>query len=361
MSKCMSRATPLLSSTGCRNPDKVSKIITTLGLKVPPREQKSKDTRQLLSAIFSQWLPLSTCVIQTIVDIVPPPSAAQRIRIPKMLYPDIYETTIEPKNKLEEVLYSCNDAPDAPIVALISKMFAVPTKELPGKKKKALTADEMRSRAKAAREAHAAAKTQESTPSETSTIALEETLQNVELADKPEDADADAEGEAGEETLLGFARIYSGTIRTGTTILCVLPKYNASLGPTHPRNVAHVVPARVEELYTMMGRELVPVDSVRAGNVFAVRGLEGKVWRSATVCAPSTHGVDEAKPDFEGAKDCLVNMAGVIRYVRRALFLDKRGLVADHCTYYRQHRSYTWHSNRNTRRTCRSSFAASSC
>ncbi|OJT13621.1 Ribosome assembly protein 1 [Trametes pubescens] len=296
------------------NPEKVSKIITTLGLKVPPREQKSKDTRQLLSAMFSQWLPLSTCVIQTIVDIVPPPSAAQRIRIPKMLYPDIYETTMEPKNKLEEVLYSCNDAPDAPIVALISKMFAVPTKELPGKKKKALTADEMRSRAKAAREAHAAAQTQESTPSETSTTALEEALQNVQLADKSEDADADAEGDAEEETLLGFARIYSGTIRTGTTILCVLPKYNATLGPTHPRNVAHVVPARVEELYTMMGRELVPVDSVRAGNVFAVRGLEGKVWRSATVCAPSTHGVDEAKPDLEGAKDCLVNMAGVIRY-----------------------------------------------
>lgn len=197
MSKCMSRATLPLSSTGCRNPDKVSKIITTLGLKVPPREQKSKDTRQLLSAMFSQWLPLSTCVIQTIVDIVPPPSAAQRIRIPKMLYPDIYETTIEPKNKLEEVLYSCNDAPDAPIVALISKMFAVPTKELPGKKKKALTADEMRSRAKAAREAHAAAKTQESTPSETSTTVLEDALQNVELADKPEDADADTEGDAG--------------------------------------------------------------------------------------------------------------------------------------------------------------------
>ncbi|KAI0632187.1 translation elongation factor 2 [Trametes polyzona] len=296
------------------NPDKVTKIITTLGLKVPPREQKSKDTRQLLSLIFSQWLPLSTCVIQTIVDIVPPPSAAQRIRIPKMLYPDIYETTIEPKSKLEEDLYSCNDAPDASIVALVSKMFAVPTKELPGKKKKALTGEEMRSRAKAAREARAAAQAQETTPSETPSTPLEEAMQKVDLGDKPAQT---AEGEEEEETLLGFARIYSGTIHAGTTVLCVLPKYNAALGPTHPKNAQHVVAARVEELYTMMGRELVPVESVRAGNVFAIRGLEGKVWRSATLCAPAARGVDvspEGVPDLEGAKDCLVNMAGVIRY-----------------------------------------------
>ncbi|KAI0766400.1 translation elongation factor 2 [Trametes elegans] len=300
------------------NPDKVSKIITTLGLKVPPREQRSKDTRQLLSLIFSQWLPLSTCVIQTIVDVVPPPSAAQRIRIPKMLYPDIYESTIEPKNKVEEDLYSCNDSPDASIVALVSKMFAVPTKELPGKKKKSLTAEEMRARARAAREAHAAAAasaiagSSESAPSEASSAPLEEAMRKVELEEKLEDAPDAGEDDA-DETLLGFARIYSGTIRTGTTIVCVLPKYNHVLGPAHPRNAQHVVTTQVEELYTMMGRELVPVESVRAGNVFAIRGLEGKVWRSATLCAPSASGVVDAS-NLEEVKDCLVNMAGVIRY-----------------------------------------------
>ncbi|KAJ8501960.1 hypothetical protein ONZ51_g289 [Trametes cubensis] len=297
------------------NPDKVSKIITTLGLKIPPREQKSKDTRQLLSLIFSQWLPLSTCVIQTIVDIVPPPSTAQRTRLPKMLYPDIYEATIEPKNKLEEDLYSCNDRPEASVVALVSKMFAVPTKELPGKKKKALTAEEMRSRAKAAREARAAAAaaaaaSSEATPSEPQSVSIEEGMQKVELNDKAETENGDAESD---ETLLGFARIYSGTIRTGTTIVCVLPKYSHALGPSHPRNAQHLVTAQVEELYTMMGRELVAVESVRAGNVFAIRGLEGKVWRNATLCAPASSGIGETT-DLEEVKDCLVNLAGVIRY-----------------------------------------------
>ena len=300
----------------------MAKIITTLGLKILPRDQKSKDTRQLLSLIFSQWLPLSTCVIQTIVDIVPPPSDAQRIRIPKMLYPDLYEPTVAPKNKLEEVLYSCDSGEDAPVVALVSKMFAVPSKELPGNKKKVLTAEEMRSRAKAAREARAAAAAAAASPDaaapETSSVPLEQAMQNAQLEEK--DKADNPEPEEEDETLLGFARIYSGTIRVGTKVVCVLPKYASALGPAHPRNGQHLVTAQVEELYTMMGRELVPVESVPAGNVFAVRGLEGKVWRNATLCAPRAAGLGEVT-DLEEVKDCLVNMAGVIRYVGRLVVI----------------------------------------
>lgn len=338
------------------NPDKVNKIITTLGLKIPPREQKSKDTRQLLSLIFSQWLPLSTCVIQTIVDIVPPPSAAQRTRLPKMLYPDIYEATVEPKNKLEEDLYYCNDGPEASVVALVSKMFAIPTKELPGKKKKALTAEEMRSRARAAREARAAAAaavSSEATPSELESVSIEEGMQKVELDEKTEAENGDAESD---ETLLGFARIYSGTIRTGTTIVCVLPKYSHALGPSHPRNAQHLVTAQVEELYTMMGRELVPVESVRAGNVFAIRGLEGKVWRNATLCAPASSGTGKTT-DLVEVKDSLVNLAGVIRYVSVAFtpFL----LMRAHAHVINRLPplcALRW--SQNTRRTCPSSSVA---
>ena len=295
----------------------MSKIVTTLGLKILPRDQKSKDTRQLLSLIFSQWLPLSTCVIQTVVDVVPPPSSAQRTRIPKMLYPDLYELTIEPKNKLEEDLYACNDNSNASVVALVSKMFAVPTKELPENKKRALTADEMRSRAKAAREARAAATvtaTSDASASETTSVLLEEALRNTSLSDEKSATDKTEDEDDAGETLLGFARIYSGTIRVGTNVICVLPKYNRALGPMHPANAQHLVKAPIEQLYTMMGRELVPVESVPAGNVFAVRGLEGKVWRNATLCAPATGGV-RAEESISAHQECLVNMAGILRYV----------------------------------------------
>lgn len=296
--------------TESRNPDKVAKIVTSLNLKIPPRDIKSKDTRHLLSLIFSQWLSLSTCIIQAIVDVVPPPQAAQRIRIPKMLYPEIYEPTIEPKTVLEKGLYSCNGSKDASVVALVSKMFAVPVAELPSNKKKPMTAEEMRSRAKAAREAREAAQTATEQPSGAASIPLETAVEQLEIKGTTENT-----AKEGEEVLLGFSRIYSGTIRTGTSIFCVLPKFDNSLGPTHPKNASHIVMAEVEALYVMMGRELVPVESVQAGNVFAIQGLEGKVWRNATLCASSGDGIGQDH-DIALAKDSLLNLGGASNSVR---------------------------------------------
>lgn len=299
-------------TTRSRNPDKVSKIVTTLNLKVPPRELKSKDTRNLLQLIFSQWLSLSTCVIQAAIDIVPPPSSAQLTRIPKILYPDLLEPTIAPKNKREQDLWSCDDREEAFVIGYVSKMFAVPVKELPENKKSAVTAEEMRANAKAARErvtAAALAVTAETngesptTPAETSN-------------DKADDVEGKGkeENNEDEDILLGFARIYSGTIRVGSRVRCVLPKYNNNLPPIHPRNIPHTTTTIVEGLYTMMGKDLVRVDSVPAGNVFAIKGLEGKVMRSATICAPSHQGlVDEG---VEGGDiEYVLNLGGVLRPV----------------------------------------------
>ncbi|KAF7797389.1 hypothetical protein EIP86_008584 [Pleurotus ostreatoroseus] len=286
------------------NPDKVTKIVNALGLKILPRDLKSKETRQLLSLIFSQWLSLSTCVIQTVVDIVPPPPVAQAIRIPKMLYPDLYETSVAPKNSLEENLYSCDASSTASVIALVSKMFAVPIEELPENKKKPITAEELRAKAHAAREARKAAEA-DGAPREHTSTPLEEALEQMKVEDTPEEDDS-----KGKEILLGFARIYSGTIRTGTTIACILPKYINAHPPTHPRNAKHIVTAEVQGLYVMMGRELVNVDSVHAGNVFAIKGLEGKVWRNATLCSPSAEGLHNSSDLTELAASA-INLGGV--------------------------------------------------
>ncbi|KAH7910847.1 P-loop containing nucleoside triphosphate hydrolase protein [Hygrophoropsis aurantiaca] len=279
------------------NPEKTSKIVSALNLKILPRELKSKDSRHLLSLIFSQWLSLSTCIIQTVIDVVPSPPAAQAIRLPKMLYPDIYEQNLKPKNKLEKDLYSANSSDDAYIVAYVSKMFVVSTKDLPEKKKQPLTAEELRGRA---RESQTISDQSDASPIKPET---QKSLEDEEHAVKvAEILDED-------EVVLGFARLYSGSIRTGATIYCALPKYNTSLPPTHSANIPHVSTAKVEGLYVMMGKELVPVDTVRAGNTFAIRGLGGKVWRHATLCAPSIAGVgDDAQ-----TQDCMINLGGVSR------------------------------------------------
>jgi len=290
----------------------VSKIVTTLNLKILPRELKSKDTRNLLQLIFSQWLSLSTCIIQATIDIIPPPSSAQLTRIPKILYPDLLEPTIAPKNKLEKDLWSCDDGEEAFVIGYVSKMFAVPIKELPENKKAAVTAEQMRANAKAARErvaAAALAATVETTSESPSIPAEASNGQGDDLeGEEKEEINED------EDVLLGFARIYSGTIRVGSKLLCVLPKYNNNFPPTHPRNVSHATKTMVEGLYTMMGKDLVRVDSVPAGNVFAIRGLEGKVMRSVTICAPSHQGLVDGEVEG-GNTEYVLNLGGVLRPV----------------------------------------------
>ncbi|KAI0269862.1 P-loop containing nucleoside triphosphate hydrolase protein [Gloeopeniophorella convolvens] len=283
------------------NPEKVSKIVSTLNLKIPPRELNSKDRAGLLSLIFNQWLPLSTAIIQAIIDVVPSPRAAQPTRIPKMLYPELFDAQVEPKNKLEKDLYSCDAGEDARIVAYVSKMFAVPTVQLPENKKPTLSVDERRARAKEAR--LKAEESREQSRAGTPSLAPAVTPSEHPAQDDSLDGLKEAD-----ETLLGFARLYSGIIRVGSTVACILPKYNNDLAPTHLRNKAHVINTTVEALYTMMGRDLVAVDSVSAGNIFAIRGLEGSVWRCATICAPSAAGVQG-----EHAEDWMINLGSVNR------------------------------------------------
>lgn len=229
-----------------------------------------------------------------------------------MLHPDLYEATLQPKNKLEEDLYSSNTGPKACVVAYVSKMFAVPAKELPENKKRAFTADEMREKARAAR----AARQAEADGSAKQDLAPNGVEYNPESEppkpQEPKDNDA--------EVVLGFARLYSGTVRVGTSVYALLPKYNSDLEPTHPSNVNYILTAMVEGLYVMMGRELVPIPQVRAGNIFAIKGLESKVWRSATLCAPEEIGIGENANPAE-QKDCLVNLGKVDRAVKHSCIM----------------------------------------
>ncbi|PFH53393.1 hypothetical protein AMATHDRAFT_73571 [Amanita thiersii Skay4041] len=291
------------------NPDveRTARIVNALSLKIPPRDLKSKDTRYLLSLIFTQWLSLSTCIIQTVIDIVPPPPVAQNTRIPKMLYPDLREQTLPPKNKLETDLYASNAHPEAYVAAYVSKMFAIPPKELPENRKKPLTADEMRARGRDARTAlQEKSLTDIGLPSSTPSSQSPTPTTGVMAEEEKEKIEA--------EVTLGFARLYSGTIRQGADIYAVLPKYNTALGPKHIANAKYLIKAKIEGLYVMMGRELVSVNKVKAGNIFAIKGLSGKVWRAATICAPGEKEVIGDGVDLD-MKKWLINLGGVNRNV----------------------------------------------
>lgn len=292
------------------NPDKVSKIVTALNVRLLPRDIRSKDTRNLLTQIMQQWLPLSTTTFQAVVDVIPSPAQAQPLRLPIMLHPDLASSLggtsaltattelIKPENKLEEDLYNCKQDNGASVVVYVSKMFAVRRAELPEFKRKEVTAEEMRQRGREARERHANPEADQGVSLAMAELAIkdEPLLEEIKPEPVPESSEA----------LIGFARIYSGTLHRNTPVLAALPKYDTSLPPFHPKNARHVVKIQVQDLYMMMGRELVAVEMVPAGNVFAIGGLEGKVPRNATLWAPNADGITELADDLP-----LVNLAGI--------------------------------------------------
>ncbi|KAF9023639.1 Cytoplasmic GTPase/eEF2-like protein (ribosomal biogenesis) [Haplosporangium bisporale] len=263
------------------NPDRemTEKVVKSLNLKVLPRDMRSKDTRAILTTIFSQWLPLSTCVLLAVVEQLPSPPAAQKIRMPKMLHP--FETNPpEATEDWEKGMINCD--PSSGVVAYVSKMVSVPLDVLPKNKRKVLTAEEMRQRGRITREQLiASAKAAEI--GETGVhLDVDEVIENRARMEAEEKAAA--EELEGKEALIGFSRIYSGTVRVGQKLKVLGPKYD----PAQP--TLHCSEVTVDSLFMIMGRDLIGLDQVPAGNVFGIGGLEGHVLKYGTLWSAEWEG-----------------------------------------------------------------------
>ncbi|CAG8449795.1 15490_t:CDS:10 [Acaulospora morrowiae] len=259
------------------NREKIEKIVKTLDLKVLARDMRSKDTRTLLTSIFNQWLPLSTAILHILlIDQLPSPVTAQPIRIPRILH--IRSNLPKEINEIERGLCNCDSSELAPVVAYVSKMFAVPLDMLPENRRTQLTAEELRERGRLRREALQKISTEPSTTNteyndvpDTPENSLNSSLVETEEYDTAESLPSS------KETFIGFARLYSGTIRVGQKLYVLGPKYDPAFPDKHCTEVT------IENLYLMMGRELEPLEEVPAGNVFGVGGLEGHILKNGTL------------------------------------------------------------------------------
>ncbi|KAL6948556.1 hypothetical protein ACO0QE_001024 [Hanseniaspora vineae] len=103
-----------------------------------------------------------------------------------------------------------------------------------------------------------------------------------------EDEEDEEDNDGGEEVLIGFARIYSGTLKVGQEIQVLEPKYN----PLRPKEFIHTT--TITELYLFMGKELIPLDEVPAGNIVGIGGLAGKILKNGTLIETGFQGVNLA-------------------------------------------------------------------
>lgn len=280
-------------SKGRGDPAMVEKITKSLSLTIQPHVLRSRDPRAIMTTLFSAWLPLSTAVLVSVIEYLPAPPAAQASRLPALVDASPGIKHVDPT--VRDAMVNMNSGKDDPVVAYVSKMVAVPASEMPQNKRKgggAMTGEEARDLARKKRaefEKAQAAVNGEALNSNLSGVA--EALEESTLTDaNDEKTISQVDGDS--EHLIGFARLYSGTISVGDSLYVLTPKFS----PAYPHTVPEPQKVIVTGLYLLMGRGLEALTSVPAGVVFGIGGLEGHILKSGTLCS-----------QLEGA----VNLAGL--------------------------------------------------
>ncbi|KAI4749426.1 elongation factor Tu [Aureobasidium sp. EXF-12298] len=268
---------------GKGDPALLEKITKSLNLTIPQHVKRSRDPRALLTTVFASWLPLSTALLVSVIEHLPSPPIAQAARIPPLLEASPGSDHIDPK--VTAAMTESRKSTEEPVVAYVSKMVSVPESELPINKRRggALTAEEARElgRKKRAEIAKAQALANgentdvDSVADALSTVAIGE---DDDEESTPKDEEAEQEDR---EHLIGFARLYSGTLTVGQEVYVLPPKFT----PANPKAAPEPKKVTITALYLLMGRSLEALNSVPAGSIVGIGGLEGAILKSGTLCS----------------------------------------------------------------------------
>ncbi len=266
----------------------LEKITKSLSITIPSHILRSRDPRAILTALFAAWLPLSTAVLVSVIEHLPSPPVAQADRLPAMLDASPGSDHVDPT--IRQAMVGFKTSKTDPVVAYVSKMVAIPESELPENKRRGggtLSAEEARDMARRKRAEIAKA---QAAANDDVTSGVNGILSGISIDD--DHVNGIDEQKDDPEHLIGFARLYSGTLSVGDSVYVLPPKFS----PAHPHASPEPQRATIRALYLLMGRGLEPLTSVPAGVVFGVAGLEGHILKSGTLCS-----------QLEGS----VNLAGV--------------------------------------------------
>lgn len=271
---------------GRGDPALLEKVTKSLNITIAPHILRARDPRLLLTTVFASWLPLSTALLVSVIESLPSPPAAQAERLPCVIDESPDAQFID--KSVRDAMVSFKTDKSDPVVAYVSKMVSIPESELPENKRRTgqMTGEEAR---ELARQKRAAAAALAAANSQSEEDMMTQALETVNIDDITPAAE---EEKVDPEHLIGFARIFSGTLSVGDTLYVIPPKWS----PANPHADPEPQQITVKSLYMFMGRSLEALNSVPAGVVFGIGGLEGKILKSGTLCST-----------LEGA----VNLAGI--------------------------------------------------
>ena len=301
-----------------RDETRLERIIEKVGARVGARDLRGKDHRQLVATVMLQWIPLAHALLGGVVEKLPSPvesqgrrmgglveeaglslsverlqeaEAAEAPKAPETVAAaaeaeaeaegDASEAKAGPASlppPLSAALLSCLAAdPPHTTVAYVSKMMSVPHDMLPREAAGALTAEELAARSRRARELACKASAARESTETTDEYKVVSAFEWEEEAGGEEEEEEEEELPA--ETLVAVTRVFSGELLRGQRVTVVGPKYDAAApGQGYEREV------EITDLFLIMGRELVRMARVPAGNICGVVGLEGLALKNATLC-----------------------------------------------------------------------------
>lgn len=308
------------------------KITKSLNISLPPHIIRSRDPRAILTTLFSSWLPLSTALLVSVIESLPSPPIAQEGRLPALIAASPGASHVD--TAVREAMVKSKSSKDDPIVVYISKMVSIPESELPKNKRQGgmLSPEEAREMGRRKRAEIARAQALEGNASSDPVNGLTEAIGGASL----EEVSAEEDKEPNREQLIGFARIYSGTLSVGDSVYVLPPKFT----PADPHHNPEPQRVTVTALYLLMGRGLEPLTSVPAGVVFGIGGLEGLVLKTGTLCSQlegsiNLAGINMAAPPIVRVALEPVNPADLDKMIRGLHLL----VQSDPCAEYEQFQS----------------------
>ncbi|EPY26171.1 elongation factor 2 [Angomonas deanei] len=185
-----------------------NRLKLTNKLKIPEKlwNNPRSDNRAKLKSVMGAWMPLAKCVLDTICREMDSPVTAQQRRLPGLV-----TNFADVPSRTKEALLKCDPSPDAPCVVYVCKL--IDTQYLVGR-----------------------------------------TIGSVEEA---------------ENAFIGFARVYSGCLRTGQ------PIYLLSDGEQ--------VQTEVRKVFLFRGAGLEEADEIYSGSLCGIGGLTSYICKHATI------------------------------------------------------------------------------
>jgi ribosome assembly protein 1 len=251
---------------------KMKNIITSLDLKIPPRDLLS-DWRSKLQAIMSRWFPLAETVLDMIVGHLPSPNVAQKDRVK-----NIWSINDEEKDSsLVNSVLRCSNEESDPVVVFLAKMISLSCASVEIANievKKTMVERKAYQKGK-----FSGGNKQEDTPSEAGSQVTDESIDpsgtplesQVSIEEKSQGAEEKSVAVV-EEQFIGFSRVFGGRLRESLDLYARLPRGNVVK-----------IPAFSYKLYVFMGRELMPIKEVPAGVICGIGGLGDIVLNYCTL------------------------------------------------------------------------------